>query len=182
MVVAHPIRIILHGVVPSCCASGYRPRCGCGAWRKHSTVGSHGTSFRPGPGPMKKEIICWGGVEQEIEVPPRSLPCQPMFWLCEGCGARVADDDRHHHDHPMDFISLILRGGYVEHRPGMPPRRCPPGSVVVRRAEDLHYLKLIAGSAWTLVLTTPRRRKWGFMTEDGWIEAGEYDAWKARYA
>ena len=29
-----------------------------------------------------------------------------------------SDEGRDHHDHPFDFTSLILRGGYVEHRPG----------------------------------------------------------------
>ena len=57
------------------------------------------------------------------------------------------DNDRHFHDHPMDFISLILRGGYIEHRPGIRARVCPPGSVVVRRATDLHLLEMLDGDA-----------------------------------
>jgi hypothetical protein len=89
-----------------------------------------------------------------------------------------SDLDRHHHDHPFSFVSLILRGGYVERSPGGPPRVCRPGTVVVRRAEDLHSLTLLGESAWTLVAATPRRKRWGFDTEDGWVFAGEYDAWK----
>lgn len=91
-----------------------------------------------------------------------------------------SDQREHFHDHPFDFTSLILAGGYVEHRPGMEPRTCRPGSVVRRRAEDLHALELIGKSAWTIVVTGPIRRDWGFMTEDGWVPASQYDEWKRK--
>jgi hypothetical protein len=81
------------------------------------------------------------------------------------------------HDHSMDFVSLVLRGGYVEYMPDG-SRVCKPGSIVRRRAEDLHYLELLKDSAWTLLVTGQYRRDWGFQTEDGWIAAGKYDAWK----
>jgi len=94
-----------------------------------------------------------------------------------------SDSDRALHDHPFDFISLILKGGYVEFTP---PRRtgwssseailCQwygPGSVIKRKAEDLHRLKLLQEKpAWTLVLRGRMRREWGFVGEDGiWIGA-----------
>lgn len=96
------------------------------------------------------------------------------------------DADGEFHDHPMDFVSLILSGGYVEHELStcgeqISPRL--PGQLVFRRAEDLHWLELAPGrTAWTLLLTGPFRRQWGFSTEDGWVPASEYDAWKARRA
>lgn len=91
-----------------------------------------------------------------------------------------SDDRDHLHDHPMDFVSFILWGGYVEYTPNLPPKKYGPGSVVVRRAEDLHALELCdkKRGAWTLLLTPPFRRKWGFATPDGWIPAGQYDAYK----
>lgn len=101
-----------------------------------------------------------------------------------------SDDRAHLHDHPMSFLSLILKGGYIEHRPGPVGKDRQkkhrklwyyPGDFVVRRAEDLHALELLdeERGAWTLVFATPYRRQWGFSTEDGWIRAGDYDAWKA---
>lgn len=87
------------------------------------------------------------------------------------------DEGRDFHDHPMDFVSLILKGGYTEYRPGAEPRRFLPGDILIRKAEDLHYLKLLEKSAWTFLITSPFRRKWGFATKDGWVVAGEYDAW-----
>ena len=88
-----------------------------------------------------------------------------------------SDSDRHFHDHPMDFTSLVLWGGYIEYTPNAMPRTCRPGTIVRRKAEDLHYLKLIGKSAWTILFTGPFRREWGFQTEDGWIRASEYDAY-----
>lgn len=95
-----------------------------------------------------------------------------------------SDEGRDLHDHPFDFTSLILKGGYVEHRPdclcdkfvpSLPPCRFyGPGSVVRRRAEDLHRLELVNGPAWTLVLTGPYHRMWGFDTPDGWVPFDEY--------
>lgn len=90
------------------------------------------------------------------------------------------DSREHLHDHPMDFASLILKGGYVEYRPNREPRTFKPGSVVVRKAEDLHALEMLDGDAWTLVLASPVRRDWGFATEEGWVSAGQYDSWKAK--
>jgi len=88
-----------------------------------------------------------------------------------------SDSRDHFHDHPMDFVSLILSGGYVEYRPNQPPKHFPPGSVVVRRAEDLHYLELMGKPAWTFLVTSLPRREWGFATEEGWIGNDHYDAW-----
>jgi hypothetical protein len=93
-----------------------------------------------------------------------------------------SDDRAHFHDHPMDFTSLILWGGYIEYRPNAEPRVCRPGSVVRRQAEDLHNLELLGKSAWTLLVTGEYRRDWGFATDDGWIPAGHYDEWKAKRA
>lgn len=126
-----------------------------------------------------------------------------------------SDEDRHYHDHPWDFRSLVLgpldprpvlrgevglvewlRLGYVEHVPaetlplygagacdrdgrpvGLPQgrktRHVPRLSLVRRAATDLHMLEL-ARPVWTIVVTGPRRRSWGFATERGWIHWRDY--------
>lgn len=92
-----------------------------------------------------------------------------------------SDSDRHHHDHPFHFVSLILSGGYIEHQPGQPQEVRLPGTFVFHHATDLHYLKLIGNRrAWTLVLASNALRRWGFSTEDGWIDARDYDSWLQR--
>jgi hypothetical protein len=109
---------------------------------------------------------------------------------------RESDAGRDFHDHPFAFTSLILKGGYVEHRPGCLCTKLPnfnawthyngiewiksncrfygPGSIVRRRAEDLHRLELVNGPAWTLVVSGPYFRTWGFQTADGWVDFREY--------
>lgn len=89
------------------------------------------------------------------------------------------DRDRHFHDHPFDFVSLIVRGGYIEYTPDKEPRIFRPGSINIKRAEELHYLKMLDGETWTILLTGPYRRDWGFATEEGWVKADQYDAWLA---
>lgn len=100
-----------------------------------------------------------------------------------------SDDGRDFHDHPFSFVSIILRGGYIEHRPGCvcgtwaepfaaitPCRHYGPGSIVRRRAEDLHRLELLSGSAWTLVFSTRYFRAWGFKLGDGtWVPHAKYN-------
>lgn len=90
-----------------------------------------------------------------------------------------SDLDRHLHDHPFDFVSLILSGGYEEVTPeGRFQRK--PGQILFRRAEDLHRL-VLTKPAWTFVITTPWRRPWGFMTEKGWIDEKAYGADEGRH-
>lgn len=102
---------------------------------------------------------------------------------------RRSDAGRDFHDHPFHFWSLILRGGYIEHRLGC---RCAcgvddswraspwcrhygPGSLVRRRAADFHRLELVGGPAWTFVVSSRKVRSWGFLLSDGrWIPHGEY--------
>jgi hypothetical protein len=77
------------------------------------------------------------------------------------------------HDHPWDFVSVILSGRYVESTPDG-EREFGPGSVLVRRAEQLHRLVLPAGPVWTFVTVGPVRRRWGFATADGWVPWRRY--------
>lgn len=107
-----------------------------------------------------------------------------------------SDDDRHLHDHPFDFVSILLTGSYAETTPTpcdcdaesrgyhyrcdfeiSPTRRriWPRFSIVRKRAEDLHRLTL-SRPLWTLVFAGPKRRDWGFATELGWVHNGKYSA------
>lgn len=82
------------------------------------------------------------------------------------------------HDHPWNFFSLILRGGYTEYV-GNHEWNIGPDPVIVherhrvdwwtyKRAEDSHYIDLLhADPTWTLVFTGRRRRNWGYWDNDG---------------
>ncbi len=111
-----------------------------------------------------------------------------------------SDDDRHLHDHPFDFTSFLLTGGYIEETLGEEPgevhlsnfseplrdeiaaerlkrrrtlKAWPMFSIVRKRAEDSHRL-ILERPIWTFVISGPKRRSWGFITEKGWIHHGEY--------
>ena len=85
-----------------------------------------------------------------------------------------SDEDRGLHDHPWSFITLILWRGYHEVTPQGRKRKWP-GMILFRRAEWRHRVELINEKpAVTLVLHFRRRRKWGYVTKEGWIEHGEW--------
>ena len=80
------------------------------------------------------------------------------------------------HDHPWDSVSIILMGGYVEHTPAGEHWR-PAGSVVWRRAEDLHRIEVTPAMPLvvTLFITGRRRRLWGFDCREGWREYRDWE-------
>jgi len=94
-----------------------------------------------------------------------------------------SDGDRHLHDHPFDFWSLIIWNGYWE---VIPDREFGTWSkmrlaiwLVRKKAEELHRLELFGNKpTWTLVWAGRKRRDWGFKTEDGWIHWQCYQQWK----
>lgn len=85
-----------------------------------------------------------------------------------------SDDDRALHDHPWWSLSLLIKGCMVEHCDDVlgRPLRLPlgPGEVRLRSARFAHRLALPArGSCWTLFVTGPVLREWGFHCRHGWV-------------
>lgn len=89
------------------------------------------------------------------------------------------DFDPHMHDHPWPFVSLLMRGGYLELRP---VSRNPcfdgnteadyitirvPGTIVFRRATDRHRIASVLPRTWSLFVTGPIAHWWGFYTPAG---------------
>lgn len=85
----------------------------------------------------------------------------------------ASDADRDLHDHPWDFVSLILEGSYIETTPAA-ERRFSAGDVLVHRAEDAHRLTLPDGPVWSYVTTGPFVKTWGFQTPRGWVSWHDY--------
>lgn len=91
-----------------------------------------------------------------------------------------SDDDRALHDHPWFNISIVLKGGYTEVVPvHTPTERLPVpssimlwrgrGSIVFRRPSAAHRLEIADGtSCWSLFITGPNVRTWGFWCPKGW--------------
>jgi hypothetical protein len=99
---------------------------------------------------------------------------RPIARLLQACGIAVrvhvilrSDNDRALHDHPWNYVSVILKGSYVEVTPGGFKLR-KPGSIAFRRATDKHRLVLVPGESAgddnvvTLFITTRSRQSWGF--------------------
>jgi hypothetical protein len=90
------------------------------------------------------------------------------------------DDDKALHDHPWHSLSVVLKGGYFEVLPFQSEELVvlrEPGDVILRRAEHSHRIALHRDlstrnklvPAWTLFITGPRVRQWGFHCPKGWV-------------
>ena len=80
---------------------------------------------------------------------------------------RSSDDDRALHDHPWAFASILIAGAYLEITDSASTLRTP-GSIARRRADHRHRIQLVTKpdgterGCWTLLITGPHRRQWGF--------------------
>lgn len=71
------------------------------------------------------------------------------------------DDDRAFHDHPWNFYTFVIKGGYIDRNPSS-DIHMRAGDVAFRPANHRHTVFPDLGGAWTLVVTGPKIRKWGF--------------------
>lgn len=82
---------------------------------------------------------------------------------------RHSDDDRALHDHPWWNVSVLLKGSYEEVLPGGLSKIRKGGSITIRRPEQLHRLVIVPGEqTWSLFITGPVLRDWGFACPKGW--------------
>lgn len=84
------------------------------------------------------------------------------------------DEDRALHDHPWPSLTLFLKGRYIEYLEGGEKRFRKQGNVIYRGPRHAHRIALYRhrdGSletAWTLFMTGPKMREWGFHCPQGW--------------
>lgn len=72
-----------------------------------------------------------------------------------------SDDHRAFHDHAWNFWTFVLRGSYVDVSDrGKDVLRA--GSLRYRPATHRHTVKILQPGTWTLVLSGPVIRRWGF--------------------
>lgn len=89
------------------------------------------------------------------------------------------DSQRHMHDHPVSFLSIVLWGGYMEERPNSTYRMIHKTYRMIRRvnfkrATGVHRIIEVLPHTLTLVFAGPREREWGFHTPAGWVHWKEY--------
>lgn len=78
-----------------------------------------------------------------------------------------SDEDRALHDHPWHSLSFLLKGRINEHlmhQVHSVPRFIPQ----LRKATCAHRIELIKGPAWTIFISGPKIREWGFYCPQGW--------------
>lgn len=89
-----------------------------------------------------------------------------------------SDDDRALHDHPWWNVSLLLDNEYVEHTigaGGVNHRKLyKAGDLKFRSARYAHRVELTAGSCWSLFITGPKVRDWGFHCSTRWVPWQEF--------
>lgn len=109
--------------------------------------------------------------------------------LLFGWGVRIhrillSDGTRHPHDHPWGFVSIVLWGSYSH----WVTREAPDGTVTEgvkargmasvatlgpRTAHRITYVS--QGGAWTLCVSTPPRRGWGFWVPGAFLDTYRVD-------
>jgi hypothetical protein len=81
------------------------------------------------------------------------------------------------HNHPVTFLSLIIRGEYVECLwPGLRGERLVRWFNFIRAKTDIHRITRVAPGTLTLVFYGPKRCDWGFFTPQGFVPWKEYNA------
>ena len=75
-----------------------------------------------------------------------------------------SDDKRFFHDHAWWFLTFVLKGGYddvsTEGRDTL-----TRFSFRFRKAEHQHYVEVGPEGCWTILLTGPSIRKWGYWVD-----------------
>ena len=82
------------------------------------------------------------------------------------------DPQPHWHDHPWWNLTIKLRGDYVETGNGV--RRMLDERVILRRPTSAHKIVDIDAPCWTLFITGPVVRDWGFWVNGEWVKHTDY--------
>lgn len=102
---------------------------------------------------------------------------------------RRADDDRALHDHPWPWASFVVSGAYCE----LTDERQGDRSVydwIQRKWRTVwgtnsfrwnwprfaHRLEPMGGPVWTVFITGPKIRAWGFLCPQGWLHWKRFTA------
>lgn len=122
-----------------------------------------------------------------------SLFKRPLAWLFQQCGIAIrihkilrSDAGRDFHNHPWNFVTILLKGSYFEVIPkfnengfyeGEKHTFYENGEILYRPHKHFHRLNLLVRQVfnnnkvidvqyvpvWTLFITFRKRRIWGFM-------------------
>jgi len=85
------------------------------------------------------------------------------------------DHDRHLHDHPFNYRTIILRGWYEEEDSAGALHIREPGDTVKATADTFHRINKVGkAGVWTLFIMGRRRNVWGFMVDGQKVDYRTY--------
>ncbi len=112
---------------------------------------------------------------------------RPFTWCIQKLGFAVrvheilrSDTGRDPHNHPWPYLTIVLKGGYTEHRYDesgylISSEWYGPGNILYRPANSWHRLELLRGMpATTLFITGKKCQRWGFNTPEGFVPYDKY--------
>lgn len=136
---------------------------------------------------------CWAAGRPHLIVGDPAHPYMRRWWIIPRNPVLniylhqflTPDDERALHDHPWLSLSIALKGEYIEHTAQLEAygtmmryrQTRGPGSVVFRLPSHTHRISLHPDpegeygykTAWTVFITGPLVRKWGFTCPQSWI-------------
>lgn len=95
----------------------------------------------------------------------------------------LSDYDLHCHNHPWNFISLILKGIYKQKIISLYEyyKICFPFNIFRLKRDEFHHLTLLNGPVWTIVFAYGQYHEWGYLTESGFCDHKTYRKLKNSY-
>jgi len=138
------------------------------------------------PGYMRRDWLIPYRADIGDGTGPVPFRSRPIAWLLQRFDIAVriheilrSDNERHPHSHPWSYLTVILRGSYLEQRYNdegdlVDYRAHGPGSILWRPAGSLHRLSLFDGPVTTLFITFKKRGGWGFQVDGKIIPHREY--------
>jgi|SRR6478736_2172133 len=130
-----------------------------------------------------QDIMCWDENEMDVLYLRRHRLIQTPWFALFLHHIHQPDHDPDPHDHPFNFWSLVVRGGYdevlhTERREGAlrPAVKKTHGWLSFHKMskQDAHRIISIKPDTWTLVFVGKRTKSWGYWTEDGFINFKDY--------
>lgn len=140
---------------------------------------------------IKRKVVCPGFGQPDETATDGTGPVdrreRPIAWRLQQRGIAIriheilrSDLGRDPHDHPWPYTTVILKGGYHEHRFDdqgylVSVKWHGPGSILRRPANSWHKLILPEGTTTTTLFITGRKcQTWGFNTPDGKVPYYDY--------
>lgn len=85
----------------------------------------------------------------------------------------ASDDPRHKHDHAWSFRTFVIKGGYTDSSPDGDEHLKAPATRW-RPATHQHTVFPDPGGCWTIIVTGPKVRPWGFWVNGKFMKANRY--------